>query len=55
VARSRVLQTIYADGMTYVSVFIEPYKENHRPTHAAVGATQTLSMRQGRLVDHGDR
>jgi sigma-E factor negative regulatory protein RseB len=43
----RVLQTIYADGMTYVSVFIEPYKENHRPTHAAVGATQTLSMRQG--------
>jgi len=43
----RVLQAIYADGMTYVSVFIEPYKENHRSTHAAVGATQTLAMRQG--------
>jgi sigma-E factor negative regulatory protein RseB len=45
----RVLQAIYADGMTYVSVFIEPYKDNHhgRPMHAVMGATQTLSMRQG--------
>lgn len=45
----KVLQTIYADGMTYVSVFIEPYKEkrHNRPMQGAVGATQTLSMRQG--------
>ena len=43
----RVLQAIFADGMTYVSLFIEPYKDVHRPLHAAVGATQTLSMRQG--------
>ena len=43
----RVLQAIFADGMTYVSLFIEPYKGVHRPLHAAVGATQTLSMRQG--------
>lgn len=45
----QVLQTIYADGMTYVSVFIEPFKERRhaRPMLAAVGATQTLSMRQG--------
>ncbi len=45
----QVLQTIYADGMTYVSVFIEPYKPKHhtRPMLATVGATQTLSMRRG--------
>ena len=45
----QVLQTIYADGMTYVSVFIEPFrpKQHTRPVQAAVGATQTLSMRQG--------
>lgn len=45
----QVLQAIYADGMTYVSVFIEPYvpKRHGRPLLASVGATQTLSMRQG--------
>jgi len=45
----RVLQVVYADGMTYVSVFIEPFKpQRHtQPMLAAVGATQTLSMRQG--------
>ena len=45
----QVLQAIYADGMTYVSVFIEPYKpqRHSRPMLAAVGATLTLSMRQG--------
>jgi sigma-E factor negative regulatory protein RseB len=45
----RVLQAIYADGMTYVSVFIEPYRpQRHTQAMlAAVGATQTLSMRQG--------
>jgi sigma-E factor negative regulatory protein RseB len=45
----KVLQAIYADGMTYVSVFIEPFKEkrHNRPMQGAVGATQTLSMRQG--------
>jgi len=44
----QVLQAIYADGMTYVSVFIEPFRpKHHPPTMAAVGATQTLSLRQG--------
>jgi sigma-E factor negative regulatory protein RseB len=43
----RVLQAIFADGMTSVSLFLEPSKAVHRPLHAAVGATQTLSMRQG--------
>lgn len=43
----RMLQAIYADGMTYVSVFIEPYREGHhghaRPV--VTGATRTLSLR----------
>jgi sigma-E factor negative regulatory protein RseB len=45
----QVLQTIYADGMTYVSVFIEPFRPTRhaRPMLTAVGATRTLSMRQG--------
>jgi len=45
----RVLQAIYADGMTYVSVFVEPFRpQRHtQPMVAAVGATHTLSMRQG--------
>jgi sigma-E factor negative regulatory protein RseB len=44
-----VVQTIYSDGLTYVSVFIEPYRAD-RHTHpmlASLGATQTLSQRQG--------
>jgi sigma-E factor negative regulatory protein RseB len=43
------VQTIYSDGLTYVSVFIEPYRAD-RHTHpmlASLGATQTLSQRQG--------
>ncbi|MGZ5235419.1 MAG: MucB/RseB C-terminal domain-containing protein [Caldimonas sp.] len=44
-----VLQTIYSDGLTYVSVFIEPYRpERHtHPMLAALGATLTLTERQG--------
>jgi sigma-E factor negative regulatory protein RseB len=46
---SQAIQTIFSDGLTYVSVFIEPYKsERHaRAMHAAMGATQTLMRRQG--------
>ena len=49
VTAQQVLQAIYADGMTYVSVFVEPFKPKRhtRPMLAAVGVTQTLSMRQG--------
>ncbi len=45
----QMLQTIYSDGMTYVSIFIEPYNaERHsRPMTAAIGATQALMHRQG--------
>lgn len=44
-----VLQAIYSDGLTYVSVFIEPYRaERHvKPMLMAMGATSTLAERQG--------
>ena len=43
------VQTIYSDGLTYVSVFIEPFSpERHtRPMLTSIGATQTLMRRQG--------
>jgi sigma-E factor negative regulatory protein RseB len=45
----QVLQTIYSDGLTYVSVFIEPFQpQRHtRPMLASVGPTQTLMQQQG--------
>jgi sigma-E factor negative regulatory protein RseB len=45
----QVLQTIYADGLTYVSVFIEPFnaQRHTRPMLASVGPTQTLMQQQG--------
>jgi sigma-E factor negative regulatory protein RseB len=48
-ASSPVVQSIYSDGLTYVSVFIEPFRpERHtRPLLAAVGATSTLAQRRG--------
>lgn len=44
-----VLQTIFSDGLTYVSVFIEPFnpQRHQRSMRTAVGATQTLMRRQG--------
>lgn len=44
-----VIQAIYSDGLTYVSVFIERYRtERHtQPMLAALGATLTLTQRQG--------
>ena len=44
-----VIQSVYADGLTYVSVFIEPFREERhaRPVLAAIGATSTLAQRQG--------
>ncbi len=43
------LQTIFSDGLTYVSVFIEPFDPQHhaRPMQASVGPTQTLMQQQG--------
>jgi sigma-E factor negative regulatory protein RseB len=44
-----VIQSIYSDGLTYVSVFIEPYRPDHhpKPMFVSLGATSTLSQRQG--------
>lgn len=40
-----VLQAIYSDGLTHVSVFIEPLRgERQRAGHAAHGATHTMMM-----------
>ncbi|MEO7152271.1 MAG: MucB/RseB C-terminal domain-containing protein [Burkholderiaceae bacterium] len=43
----QVLQTIYSDGLTHVSIFIEPYdpQRHTRPMLVSVGATQTLMRR----------
>ena len=48
-AASLVVQTIYSDGLTHVSVFIEPFNPSRhtRQLHAFVGATQTLMQRHG--------
>lgn len=48
-AAEPVLQTIFSDGLTYVSVFIEPFnaQRHQRSMRTAVGATQTLMRRQG--------
>jgi sigma-E factor negative regulatory protein RseB len=45
----RALQTIFSDGLTYVSVFIEPFdpKRHTRSMLASVGPTQTLMQQQG--------
>ena len=44
-----VIQTIYSDGLTYVSVFIEPYRADRhgQPILASLGATLTLTQRLG--------
>jgi sigma-E factor negative regulatory protein RseB len=44
-----VLQAIYSDGLTHVSVFIEPFNpvRHIRPLHAFVGATQTMMRKHG--------
>jgi len=48
-AATQVLQAIYSDGLTHVSVFIEPFDpaRHVRGMHAAIGATQTLMRRLG--------
>ena len=47
-ASADVLQTIFSDGLTHVSVFIEPYRaDRHQAGMAAVGATHTLMQPLG--------
>ncbi|MEN9482661.1 MucB/RseB C-terminal domain-containing protein [Sphaerotilus montanus] len=44
-----VLQAVYSDGLTHVSVFIEPFVAalHKRGTPATIGSTSALSHRQG--------
>lgn len=44
-----VLQAIYSDGLTHVSVFIEPFQPSRHQNEASVsiGATHTLMRRRG--------
>lgn len=43
-----VLQTIFSDGLTHVSVFIEPYRaDRHQAGMTAAGATHTLMQAFG--------
>ncbi len=44
-----VLQTIYSDGLTHVSLFIEAFdaQRHAAPLATSLGATRTLTMRQG--------
>jgi len=44
-----VLQSIYSDGLTYVSVFIEPFNSavHRREFLMALGATRTMTRRSG--------
>lgn len=48
-ADPQAVQAIYSDGLTYVSVFIEPFnpQRHTRQVLASVGATQTLMQQQG--------
>jgi sigma-E factor negative regulatory protein RseB len=48
-AADPVLQAVYSDGLTFVSIFIEPFNaERHqRAMSTVIGATQTMMRRQG--------
>ena len=48
-ASTQLIQAVFSDGITSVSLFIEPYNEDRhpRPAVTVVGATQTLMSRQG--------
>ena len=56
--RRPVLQAVFSDGLTHVSLFVEPIdRARHtRPLLTQVGATHTLMQPHGdELVGHGDR
>lgn len=48
-APAQAIHTIFSDGLTYVSMFIEPYNaaRHTTPVLTAMGATHTLMRRQG--------
>jgi sigma-E factor negative regulatory protein RseB len=48
-AADEVLQAVFFDGLTHVSLFIEPYRidRHSRVERASVGATSTVMQRVG--------
>jgi sigma-E factor negative regulatory protein RseB len=48
-AAAQVLQSVWSDGLTYVSVFVEPYDaaRHKTPMQTVIGATHTLMRRHG--------
>ena len=45
---ANVLQAVFSDGMTHVSVFVEPFDaQRHKPVATSLGATHTLMSRVG--------
>jgi len=44
----QVLMAVFSDGLTHVSVFVEPYDaERHKPVATSLGATHTVMARAG--------
>lgn len=47
-AGGQVLMAVFSDGLTHVSVFVEPYDaQRHRPVATSLGATHTVMTRSG--------
>jgi sigma-E factor negative regulatory protein RseB len=46
-AQAQTLQVVYSDGITYLSLFIEPFdgRRHENPSSSVFGATRTLSRR----------
>jgi sigma-E factor negative regulatory protein RseB len=42
------LMAVFSDGLTHVSLFVEPYDaQRHKPVATALGATHTIMIRSG--------
>jgi sigma-E factor negative regulatory protein RseB len=47
-AGTQVLMAVFSDGLTHVSVFVEPYDaQRHKPVATSLGATHTVMTRSG--------
>jgi sigma-E factor negative regulatory protein RseB len=55
-ARAEVLQAVFTDGLTHVSLFIEPFDaaRHRKDSVPQIGATHTLTRPPWRLLAHGD-
>jgi sigma-E factor negative regulatory protein RseB len=47
-AHAQVLMAVFSDGLTHVSLFVEPYDaQRHKPVATSLGATHTVMTRAG--------